>query len=145
MDTARNDQPTRKRLDAGGVEVDDDKGRIDVGAIHAFLSKQAYWAIGRTRETQQRLVDEARRVVGLYDAGEQIGFCRSVTDGVSFAYLADVYVLPKYRGRGLGEQLVRHMVEGSTNAHCRWLLHTADMQPLYRKVGFTEPSSRVME
>ena len=93
------------------IEFDDDKSRIDVEAIHAFLSTQAYWAIGRPLETQQRLVDEASRVVGLYDGERQIGFCRAVTDGVSFAYLADVYVLPEYRRRGLGERLLRHMID----------------------------------
>jgi GNAT superfamily N-acetyltransferase len=89
------------------IEFDDDKSRLDVEALHAFLSTHAYWAIGRPLETQQRLVDEASRVVGVYEGGRQIGFCRSMTDGVSFAYRADVYVLPEYRGRGLGEQLVR--------------------------------------
>jgi ribosomal protein S18 acetylase RimI-like enzyme len=127
------------------IEFDDDKSRIDVEAIHAFLSTQAYWAIGRPLETQQRLVDEASRVVGVYDEDRQIGFCRCVTDGVSFAYLADVYVLPEYRGRGLGERLVRHMVEDGPARDCGWLLHTGDMHRLYRKVGFTEPSERVME
>jgi ribosomal protein S18 acetylase RimI-like enzyme len=127
------------------IEVDDDKSRIDVEAIHAFLSTQAYWAIGRPLETQQRLVDEASRVVGLYDGARQIGFCRAVTDGVSFTYLADVYVLPEYRGRGLGERLVRHMIEDGPHKDRRWLLHTDGQHALYHKVGFTEPSERVME
>jgi ribosomal protein S18 acetylase RimI-like enzyme len=127
------------------IEFDDDKSRIDVEAIHAFLSTQAYWAIGRPLETQQRLVDEASRVVGLYDGERQVGFCRAVTDGVSFAYLADVYVLPEYRRRGLGEQLLRHMIDDGPYKDRRWLLHTGDMHRLYRKVGFTEPSDRVME
>ena len=127
------------------IEFDDDKSRIDVEAIHAFLSTQAQWAIGRSVETQQRLVDEASRVVGLYDAGKQVGFCRCVTDQVAFAYLADVFVLPEYRGRGLGERLVRRMVEDGPFADQRWLLHTPDMHPLYRKVGFGDPSERVME
>src|SRR3954454_20190182 len=102
---------TPERIDDADVEVDDDKRRIDVTAIHAFLSTQAYWAIGRSLETQQRLVDEASRVVGVYDENRQVGFCRAVTDGVSFAYLADVYVLQEYRGRGLGERLVRYMID----------------------------------
>jgi GNAT superfamily N-acetyltransferase len=130
---------------AAGIELDDDRRRIDVAAIHAFLSTQTYWAVGRTLETQQRLVDEASRVVGLYDGDRQIGFCRSVTDGVSFAYLADVFVLPAYRGRGLGERLVRYMVDGAPYSDCRWLLHTRDMHPVYRKVGFGEPTENVME
>ena len=126
------------------IEFDDHKSRVDVEAIHEFLSTQAYWAIGRSLETQQRLVNEASRVVGAYDGNRQIGFCRAVTDGVSFAYLADVYVLPQDRGRGLGERLVRYMIDAGPHKDRRWLLHT-DVHPLYRKVGFTEPSERVME
>ena len=60
---------------------------------------------------QERLIDAAARVVGLYHGERQIGFCRAATDGMSFVYLADVYVLEEYRGRGLGEALVREMIE----------------------------------
>jgi ribosomal protein S18 acetylase RimI-like enzyme len=112
-------------------------------SVHGRIA--LYWAIGRPLETQQRLVDEASRVVGLHDGERQIGFCRAVTDGVSFAYLADVYVLPEYRRRGLGERLLRHMIDEGPYKDRRWLLHTADMHALYRKVGFTEPSDRLME
>ena len=87
---------------------------------------------------------QATRVVGLYHQGAQVGFCRAVSDGVSFAYLADVYVLPDHRGRGLGEELVREMVEGS-GWNVRWLLHTGDAHALYRRFGFGDPSPRVME
>src|SRR6266581_3012366 len=93
-----------------GLELDDVKERIDLDAVHWFLSEVSYWAKGRPREVQERLVREAARVIGLYHHGRQIGFCRAVSDGVVFAYLADVYVLPEHRGRGLGEQLVREMV-----------------------------------
>ena len=79
--------------------------------MHRFLSTEAYWALGRTRETVERLIREAQRVVGLYRDGRQVGFCRAFTDRVSIAYLADVYVLPELRGRGLGVELVREMVE----------------------------------
>ena len=129
-----------------GIEVDDDRARIDVAAVHAFLSTQAHWALGRERAVQQRLVDEAARVVGLYRDGRQIGFCRAASDGVAFAYLADVYVLPEYRGRGLGEALVRAMVEGGGELReRRWLLHTGDAHALYRRFGWGEPSENVME
>jgi len=129
----------------GSLELDDDRGRVDRAEVHRFLSEESYWAAGRARETQDRLVDEAARVVGLYDGKRQVGFARAATDGVSFVYLADVYVLPGYRGRGLGEELVREMVERGPLAHLKWLLHTSDMHPLYRKLGFTEPSPKVME
>ena len=128
-----------------GYELDDDRERVDVGALHAFLSTDAYWAEGRSRETVERLVREATRVVGLYNAGAQVGFCRAVTDGVSFAYLADVYVLPEHRGRGLGVELVREMVEQAPFPKVKWLLHTRDMHALYEKIGFGKPGERLME
>jgi len=134
----------RRTID-GTIELDDSKERIDRDEVHRFLSEVAYWALGRRRETQDRLIDEAARVVGLYDADRQIGFCRAATDGTSFVYLADVYVLEDYRGRGLGEELVREMVESGELSHLRWLLHTQDMHQLYRKVGFEQPSYKVME
>jgi GNAT superfamily N-acetyltransferase len=134
-----------RRLIGDGIELDDSKERIDRDEVHRFLSEVSYWANGRPRPTQDRLIDEAARVVGVYDGDRQIGFCRAATDGASFVYLADVYVLEEYRGRGLGEQLVREMVENGELAHLRWLLHTQDMHPLYRKLGFEDPSYKVME
>jgi GNAT superfamily N-acetyltransferase len=128
-----------------GIELDDDPERIDVDAVHDYLANESYWAKGRAREIVERLVREAQRVVGLYDGDRQIGFARAFTDGVSLVYLADVYVLPEYRGRGLGIELVREIVENGPYADIRWILHTRDMHRLYRKVGFAEPSERVME
>lgn len=134
-----------KRPVGDGLELDDDKERVDRAEVHRFLSEESYWAAGRERALQDRLIDEAARVVGLYDQGRQVGFCRAATDGVSFVYLADVYVLSEYRGRGLGEELVREMLAGSELGGLKWLLHTTDAHALYRKLGFGEPSFKVME
>ena len=134
------------RRDLGdGYELDDVKDRIDRQEVHRFLSEVSYWARGRSRETQDGLISKATRVVGLYKDGAQVGFCRAVSDGTSFVYLADVYVLEAHRGRGLGEELVRGMVENGPLAHLRWLLHTTDKHPLYRKFGFGDPDYKVME
>jgi GNAT superfamily N-acetyltransferase len=134
-----------KRELPGGYELDDDPARVDVDAVHAYHSKESYWAEGRPRETVERLVREAARIVGLYQDGRQVGFCRAFTDGTALVYLADVYVLPEHRGHGLGGELVREMVERGPLAHLRWLLHTRDAHELYRRFGFGEPSERVME
>lgn len=128
-----------------GLELDDDKARIDRTEVHRFLSEVSYWATGRPRETQDYLIESAARVVGLYDGERQIGFCRAASDGTSFVYLADVYVLEEYRGRGLGEALVREMIEGSPLSELRWLLHTTNQHPLYRRLGFEEPDYKLME
>jgi GNAT superfamily N-acetyltransferase len=133
----------RRRLE-GGYELDDDPARVDVDTVHAYLT-QSYWAEGRSLETVQRLVDGAQRVVGLYHEGRQIGFCRAVSDDASLTYLADVYVLPEHRGRGLGIELVREMIENGPYAQRRWLLHTRDAHELYSRFGFGPPNERLME
>ena len=134
------------RRDLGdGFEVDDDRARIQLAAVHRFLTEDSYWARGRSSEEQERLVREAARVVGLYHGGRQIGFCRAETDGTAFVYLADVYVLAEYRGRGLGVELVREMIEKGPFAAHRWILHTEDAHDLYRKFGFDAPCYKVME
>ena len=141
-----------------GYELDDDPDRIDLDAVHAYLTR-SYWAEGRPRETVERLVRSAERVVGLYQrpggqgqsspphtsSWRQVGFCRAVSDGASLAYLADVYVLPEHRGRGLGVELVREMIDNGPYAARRWLLHTRDAHRLYRRFGFGPPGERLME
>jgi predicted N-acetyltransferase YhbS len=133
-----------RRLE-GGYELDDDPGRVDVDAVHDYLATESYWAEGRSRETVERLVREATRVVGLYVEGQQVGFARAFSDGVALAYLADVYVLPEHQGRGLGVELVREMVENGQLAGVKWILHTRDAHDLYRRFDFGEPSERVLE
>ena len=128
-----------------GYELDDDRSRIDREAVHRFLSGEAYWALGRTREVVDDLIGRAARVVGLYHEGTQVGFTRTLSDGHIQSYLADVYVLPEHRGRGLGEDLVRFTVDEGPLAGTKWLLHTQDAHDLYRKLGFVEPSRKVLE
>jgi GNAT superfamily N-acetyltransferase len=134
-----------KRDLGDGYELDDDKTRIDPRAVHGYLAGESYWAKGRPYEQQERLILDASHVVGLYHDGAQVGFCRAVSDGFEFAYLADVYVLEEHRGKGLGEALVREMVDSGPWPDGKWLLHTSDMHPLYRKLGFAEPDYKVME
>jgi predicted N-acetyltransferase YhbS len=138
--------PGSMRRELGdGLELDDDPARIDVAAVHDYLANHSYWAAGRPYDVVERLIREAQRVVGVYDGDNQVGFARAFTDGVSLAYLADVYVLPEYRGRRLGIELVREMVENGPYAGVRWVLHTRDMHRLYARFGFQESSERVME
>lgn len=135
-----------KRELADGFELDDDRGRIDVAAVSRFIAEESYWAPGRAADVQERLVREASRVVGLYHGGRQIGFCRAVAAyGVPFVYLADVYVLNEFRGKGLGVELVREMIERGPFADRAWLLHTGDAHALYAKLGFAAPERKLME
>jgi GNAT superfamily N-acetyltransferase len=125
-----------RRSLADGFELDDDPGRVDLDAVHAFISSESYWGRGRSRELVRRAVEGSQRIVGLYRGGEQIGFGRAVSDRATVAYLADVYVLAEFRGRGLGVELVREIVEAGQLREMHWLLHTADAEELYARLGF---------
>jgi GNAT superfamily N-acetyltransferase len=123
-----------------GYELSDDRDRLDRAALQAYLTT-SYWALGRTRERQDELIDQSDHVVGLFHEGRQVGFARAVDCAAArFVYLADVYVLEEHRGAGLGVELVREIVERSFG-ELRWMLHTADAQGLYERLGFSEGKS----
>jgi len=133
------------RRTVGDHEIDDDPGRVDAGAAAAFLTTQAYWGRWRGAADIKAQIAAAWRVVGAYDpAGAMVGFARALGDGGS-AYLADVYVLPEHRGAGLGQAMVRMMIEDGPGAGWRWMLHTSDAHGLYRQFGFARPNGRYME
>lgn len=113
--------------------------RMDVDAIHAFLSR-AYWSVGIPRETVARAVQHSL-CFGLFDGAAQVGLARLVTDHATFAYLCDVYVLESHRGRGLGKWLIECvMAHPALPGLRRIMLVTNDAHGLYRRFGFVEPS-----
>ena len=129
-----------------GYELDDDRDRIDLAAVHAYIANESYWAPGRSLQTQAAMNEAAARLVGLYKDGRQVGFTRTaLVAGMRVAYLYDVYVLKEHRGRGLGEALVRETVDRGPYASYRWLLDTTDAHGLYAKLGFSRPGERLME
>jgi GNAT superfamily N-acetyltransferase len=101
------------------------------------MTNCSYWARGRSLDTMVAAIAGSARVVGLYCEGAQVGFARAVSDGATYAYLADVYVLRDHRGRGLGLELVREIVDRGPLRGVRWALNTADAQKLYAKLGFS--------
>ena len=117
-------------------EISDDLARLDLGVIHRYLSEDSYWAQGIPRELIERAVAHSL-CFGVYAGAVQVGFARVVSDRTTFAYLADVFVLPEHRGQGLSKRLM-----AAVTAHPelqglrRWLLATADAHGLYRQHGF---------
>ena len=135
------------RHTAGSFELDDDPGRVDRDAVWAFLSQEAYWGRSRSRADLEHQLDSAWRVVGAYEtgSGRMAGFARAVSDGVAYAYLADVFVVADARGQGLGTALVKTMIDAGPGAAFRWCLHTADAHGLYEKFGFARPDANYLE
>lgn len=122
---------------SGAIEISTDPGRLDRELIHAFLSRESYWALGVAREVVDRAIDGSLPF-GAYEHDVQVGFARAVTDGATFAWMADVFVVSSHRGRGLGRRLVEAVlahpqVRGARNV----LLATADAHGLYSPYGFT--------
>jgi GNAT superfamily N-acetyltransferase len=136
---------TVRRELPGGYELDDDPSRIDVDAVHAYVT-QSYWAAGRSREKMEAAIAGSARVIGLYAPdGSQAGFCRVISDSATYAYLADVFVLDDHRGRGLGVELVREAVDSDPWNGFSWHLRTSDAHTLYEKFGFGPPTERSLE
>ncbi|WIM89087.1 GNAT family N-acetyltransferase [Candidatus Mycobacterium wuenschmannii] len=129
------------------VEFSTDPARLDRDWLWTELTEHTYWAKYRTREMFDRQLDCAWRVVGAYRAvdGAMVGFCRAFSDGAAMAYLADVYVSRNERGGGIGQGLLRAMIDDGPGRDFRWMLHTADAHGLYEKFGFAAPDSTYME
>jgi GNAT superfamily N-acetyltransferase len=127
--------------------LSDDPSRVDVDVVHGFLTT-AYWSPGVSRRTVARAI-AGSVVMGAYAPdGRQVGFARAVTDGATFAWLADVFVLPTHRGRGIARGMVTALLEHpELHGLRRWMLATADAHALYAALGFDAPDhpERLME
>jgi GNAT superfamily N-acetyltransferase len=127
--------------------ISTDRARLDLDAIHRFLSTEAYWSPGVGRDVVERSI-EYSLPFGVYLGDEQVGFARVVTDRATFAWLADVYILAEHRGQGLSKRLVAAILgHPELQGMRRWLLGTADAHGLYRRFGFEvvdNSSSRFM-
>src|SRR5215831_4183853 len=119
-----------------GLTISTDPARIDRALVHAFLS-DSYWAPGIPREIVDRSIENAL-CFGIYDENRQIGFARVISDFSTFAYLADVFVLPEHRGRGLSKWLMQVIIDHpQLQGLRRFTLATKDAHSLYAQFGFT--------
>jgi len=120
----------------GEYTVTDDLSRMDVARIHQWLSEEAYWSLGRSRADVAESLRQSRTYAVLRGS-EQIGIGRAITDGITFAYLCDVFVAEPYRNRQIGGWLLSCILADLRDAKIRQvLLATRDAHALYRRVGF---------
>lgn len=129
------------------LEFDTDPARLERDMIHGYLSRESYWAAGLPREVFERSL-AGSLCFGVYVADRQVGFARMITDQATFAYLADVFVLPDWRGRGISKALLAYIMAYPALQNLRrMLLATADAHGLYAQYGFSALSrpERMME
>ncbi len=118
------------------ITVSTDKSKLDILFLQNFL-KDVYWTAGRTLEEVQTTVD-ASFCFGIYLEEKQIGFCRAITDYVVFAYVMDVFIDEKHRGKGYSSILINAMMTEPQLQQVKiWRLATSDAHFLYQKFGFT--------
>jgi GNAT superfamily N-acetyltransferase len=121
----------------GSYTISDDSNRLDLRAIHAYLSR-SYWSEGIPFETVRRAV-RSSLCIGAYDAaGAQVGLVRVISDYATFCYVCDVYVLEDHRGRELSKAMLAMVMDHpKLQGLRRWSLVTADAHELYRQYGFS--------
>lgn len=131
-----------------GYTISTDKSKLDVAAIHDYLSNRSYWGQGRTIETIRKSIDNSL-CFGMYNEDQLfVGFARVVSDFTIFAYLLDLFILEKFRKQGLGKRLVDHIINDGVFKDIHfWRLDTKDAHELYRKFGFRETAfpEKIME
>ncbi len=122
-----------------GYTISTDKARLDIPIIHEYLSERSYWAEGRVLEVMEKAIANSL-CFGVYDGERQAGFARVVTDYATFAWLADVFILEDYRGRGLSKWLIETLTTYPPLANLRqFVLATRDAHELYRRYGDFQP------
>ncbi len=123
-------------IEDNGFIFSDDKRKIDIVAVHEFLSKRSYWAKDIPLERVRTSIENSL-CFGIYKDSKQVGFARWITDKATFAYLADVYVEEQYRGLGLSKKLLSLMLfHTDLQGLRRYMLATLDAQDLYTQFGF---------
>jgi len=118
--------------------ISTDRSRLNIDLIHDFISNYSYWGKGRAREVIVRSIENSMSF-GLYHGDQQVGFARIVTDYGTFAWVADVFIVPEHRGRGLSKWLMEIIIaHPKLQGFRRWVLATKDAHGLYEQFGFIE-------
>lgn len=120
-----------------GFTVDTNPARIDIDVVYAFL-RTSYWANHRTQDQVTESWKNATVQFGLHNGdGDMVGGCRILSDGVAFAWLGDVFVIPELRGQALGKFILRCVIEHpSVQQVEQFLLGTLDAHGLYSQFGW---------
>jgi GNAT superfamily N-acetyltransferase len=121
----------------GDYLISDDPARLDVAAIHAYLT-ESYWAKGIPLETVERSVQGSLCLGNYARDGAQVGLVRIISDFATFAYFCDVYVLEAHRKRGLAKAAMQAaLAHPKLQGQRRLSLITRDAHDLYAKCGFS--------
>jgi ribosomal protein S18 acetylase RimI-like enzyme len=124
-------------MKSSDVRISSEKNDVDIDVVHCFLSQQAYWSKNIPRAVVEKSIENSYNF-SAFIGEQQVGFTRVVSDGATFAYLCDVFVLPEFRGLGISKKLMQHVQNHPELQNLRrWMLMTADAHKLYESYGFS--------
>ena len=117
--------------------IKDGYNEMDFDKVTNML-KDAFWSIGIKKPEVIQGAENSALIVGAFTAdNEQIGYARAVSDKTRFAYIMDVMVDEKYRKQGIGQAMVKYILNHTELKNVyTWLLATRDAHGVYEKVGF---------
>ena len=121
----------------GEFFITTDSVKINLNTVHQFLSQESYWAKDVPIEIVKRSIENSL-CFSVFYKDQQIGFARVITDKATFAYLADVFIIKEYRGKGLSKWLLQTIhAHPELQGLRRWLLGTKDAHDLYTQFGWS--------
>jgi GNAT superfamily N-acetyltransferase len=118
------------------IEISSERDRIDLKQVVSFLRRESYWAKGRSAKSISKSLANSL-CFSIHEDGRFAGLARVVTDYSTVYYLCDVFILPEYRGKGLGKKIIQHVVKDSRLRGFMGMLLTRDAHGLYSRHGFT--------
>jgi len=125
------------QIQQGEYTISTDRQKLNIDVIHGYL-KNAYWSKNKPKDLVRKSI-KGSICFGVYHQKQQVGFARVITDLATFGYLADVFIVPEYQGKGLGKLLIKTIIECPEFQEFRsWSLATKDAHGLYAKFGFKE-------
>jgi GNAT superfamily N-acetyltransferase len=123
--------------------ISDDKTKTDKSVVLDFLSK-SYWANTRPHDRTIKAIDNCY-CLGVFKEDKQVGFARVISDGATFFYICDVFVMEDHRGKGIGKKLIEIIINAEEFEGMMGLLGTLDAHGLYEKYGFIKDPERFMK
>lgn len=98
----------------------------------------SYWVPGIKIDEVIKSAENSELLVGTFtDDGKQIGYARVISDRTRFAYILDVIVDENYRKMGIGQAMMKYILNHDELKDVyQFLLITKDAHEVYRKVGF---------
>jgi len=135
------------QIQQGEYTISTDRRKLNIEVIHGYL-KNAYWSKNKPKALVKKAI-KGSICFGVYNKRQQVGFARVITDSTTFGYLADVFILPEFQGKGLGKLLIKTIMECPDFQGFRsWSLATKDAHGLYAQFGFkplAEPEKRMLK